>query len=69
MQEPRRPLDIGEEERHRARGKRASCVVRPVHARSLGVETLGVHCRAVFDTLSDKLQATLGGLGRGGEMG
>ena len=29
---------------------------------------LGVHFRAVFDTLSDKLQATLGGLGRGGRL-
>jgi signal recognition particle subunit SRP54 len=31
-------------------------------------EDSDVHCRAVFDTLSDKLQATLGGLGRSGRL-
>ena len=39
---------------------------RDVHAAS--ARGLGVHCPAVFDTLSDKLQATLGGLGRGGRL-
>ena len=67
VQEPRRPLDVGEEERHRAGRKPAWGVVRPVHARSLGVEGVGVHCPAAFDTLSDKPQATLGGLGGNGE--
>jgi signal recognition particle subunit SRP54 len=34
----------------------------------LAARGLGVHFPAVFDTLSDKLQATLGGLGRGGRL-
>ena len=68
VQQPRRSFNVGEEERHRARRKRAVRVVAPSHARSLGVETLGVHCPAVFDTLSDKLQGTLGGLGRGSDL-
>ncbi len=33
-----------------------------------GTSVLSVHCPAVFDTLSDKLQATLGGLGRSGRL-
>ena len=48
-------------------GKRRCGVSVRVHAPSLGARRLGVHCRAVFDTLSDKLQATLGGLGRSGQ--
>ena len=34
----------------------------------LAARGLGVHFPAVFDTLSDKLQATLGGLGRSGRL-
>ena len=41
---------------------------RPVHTRSLGPKGSAYTVRAVFDTLSDKLQATLGGLGRGGRL-
>ena len=68
VQQPRRSFDVGEEERHRPRRQRAARVVAPSHALSLGAERLGVHCPAVFDTLSDKLQATLGGLGRSGRL-
>ena len=32
------------------------------------VTRLALHWRSMFDTLSDKLQATLGGLGRGGRL-
>ena len=68
IEEARRTLDIGEEQRHGSCGQPALWIVRGVHAPSLGARTLGVHCRAVFDTLSDKLQATLGGLGRSGHL-
>ena len=69
VQQPRRSLDVGEEERHRARRERAAHVVGPGHAtKSRSREASDVHFRAVFDTLSDKLQATLGGLGRSGRL-
>ena len=69
VEEPRRALDVGEEQRHRpARQVGAAGVSVAVHAPSLGARRLGVHCPAVFDTLSDKLQATLGGLGRSGRL-
>src|SRR4029453_597186 len=41
---------------------------RGAHGPSLGGTRLDVHCPAVFDTLSDKLQATLSGLGRGARL-
>ena len=79
VEQPRRPLDVGEDECHRACRQVAARCGRRVHATSLGASPgnvydgrrragLGVHFRAVFDTLSDKLQATLGGLGRGGRL-
>ncbi len=68
VQQARRALDVGEEQRHRPCRQAALRAVRGVHAPSLGARRLGVHCRAVFDTLSDKLQATLGGLGRSGSL-
>ena len=49
-------------------GSRCRASSDPFTRVSLGAERLGVHCRAVFDTLSDKLQATLGGLGRSGRL-
>ena len=79
VEQPRRPLDVGEERaspcppgaRDRAwRGSstRTSVGARPRTSTGRDCEGLGVHCPAVFDTLSDKLQATLGGLGRGGRL-
>ena len=68
IQKPRRPFDIGEEQGHRPRRQRASRAVLSVHGPSLGGTGRDVHCPAVFDTLSDKLLATLGGLGRSGRL-
>ena len=62
VQQAGRPLHVREEKRDGAgRQIRWRC-----HWASLGAECRDVHFPAVFDTLSDKLQATLGGLGRGG---
>src|SRR6185295_7502265 len=64
VQKPGRPLHVGEEQRDRA-GRQIRWFF---HQASLGAECRDVHFPAVFDTLSDKLQATLGGLGRGGRL-
>jgi signal recognition particle subunit SRP54 len=68
VEQPRRALHVGEEERHRPGRERTALAARGVHGPSLGGTGLGVHFLAVFDTLSDKLQATLGGLGRSGSL-
>ena len=79
VEQPRRALDVCEDEGDRARRQVAAMSGRLVHpneSRSVSGQRprgwpergLGVHFPAVFDTLSDKLQATLGGLGRGGRL-
>ena len=44
VQQPRRSLDVGEQERHRPRRQPAARVVAPSHGRSLGAGRLGVYC-------------------------
>ncbi len=68
IQELRGAFDVREQERHGSGRERTDWCDRDAHGPSLGAESLGVHCRAVFDTLSDKLQATLGGIGRSGSL-
>ena len=68
VEEPRRPLDVCEQQRHRPTGQGSPRHVLTLHEPSLGGTRRDVHCPAVFDTLSDKLQSTLGGLGRSGRL-
>ena len=66
-EESGRALDVCEEERDRPRREILPLSGLTIHADESRRQA-AVHCRAVFDTLSDKLQATLGGLGRSGRL-